>query len=75
MLEDSFIDLKTVPCPINFVRAKLLIDTLKKGQVLKIQLDLGEKLESVLTSMQEEGHKILTCEKFPDFAEIYVEKN
>lgn len=75
LVEDSFIDLTGVPCPINYVRAKLLIDTLKFGQVLRIELDNGEPLESVCKSMQEEGHEILQTNKFELYTELFIKKH
>jgi tRNA 2-thiouridine synthesizing protein A len=74
-VEDAFIDLSSVPCPINFVRTKLLIDTLKPGQILRAQLDNGEPLESVRKSMQEEGHEIIQVNVLDDRAtELFIKR-
>ena len=73
-VEDAFIDLKSVPCPINFVRAKLMIDSMKHGEVLRIELDDGEPVESVTKSMQEEGHELIQQNKFEEHHELFVKK-
>ncbi len=75
LTEDAFLDLTGVACPINFVRAKLMIDTMRFGQTLKIELDNGEPLESVKTSLAEEGHEILQVNNFEFYSEIFVKKN
>ena len=75
LVEDAFIDLTSVPCPINFVRAKLMIDTLRLGQILKIELDLGEPHQSVIKSMQEEGHEIIQETRLASSMEIFIKKN
>jgi tRNA 2-thiouridine synthesizing protein A len=72
LAEDSFIDLTGVPCPINFVRAKLLIDTLKFGQILRMEVDNGEPIESVSKSMKEEGHEIVQVNKFEFYTELFI---
>lgn len=74
LAEDSFIDLTGVKCPINFVRAKLMIDTMKPKEILKIALDNGESFESVSKSMLEEGHEIIQINKAQENSEIFVEK-
>ena len=75
LTEDCFINLRGIPCPINFVRAKLLIDTLKYGEVLKVELDNGEPAESVEKSMIEEGHQILDLNKFESHSVIFIKRN
>lgn len=72
LVEDAFIDLTGVACPINFVRAKLLIDTMKFGQILRLEIDNGEPVESVTKSMQEEGHEIIQSNKFELYSELFI---
>lgn len=58
--EANLLDLKNVPCPINFVRTKLKLDTMQPGEILEVLLDNGEPIESVSMSVVEEGHTIVT---------------
>ena len=52
------LDLRGVPCPLNWVRARLLLETLEPGDELRLQLDPGEPVESVPASAREDGHKV-----------------
>jgi sulfite reductase (ferredoxin) len=53
------LDLRGVPCPLNWVRARLLLETLRPGDELHLQLDPGEPLESVPASAREDGHEVV----------------
>jgi len=52
------LDLRGVPCPMNWVRTKLALEELAPGDSLVVELDPGEPLESVLRSAREEGHEV-----------------
>ncbi len=41
MPADSILDLRGVLCPLNFVKAKVKLEEMQEGQVLKIILDEG----------------------------------
>ena len=51
-------DLRGVPCPLNWVRARLALELMKPGEQLLVQLDPGEPLESVPRSAGEDGHAV-----------------
>ena len=53
-------DLRGVLCPMNFVRTKLELATLKSGDTLEILLDDGKPIENVPGSVRLEGHAILS---------------
>jgi TusA-related sulfurtransferase len=53
------LDLRGVPCPLNWVRARLLLETMAPGESLIVQLDPGEPLESVPASALEDGHAVV----------------
>jgi sulfite reductase (ferredoxin) len=53
------LDLRGVPCPLNWVRARLLLETLEPGDELRLQLDQGEPMESVPASAREDGHEVV----------------
>jgi TusA-related sulfurtransferase len=53
------LDLRGVPCPLNWVRARLLLETMAPGESLIVQLDPGEPLESVPASASEDGHAVV----------------
>jgi TusA-related sulfurtransferase len=52
------LDLRGVPCPLNWVRARLALEGLGRGERLELVLDSGEPLESVPRSALEDGHSV-----------------
>ncbi len=52
------LDLRGVPCPLNWVRAKLALEQLAPGETLELLLDAGEPIESVPASAREAGHEV-----------------
>jgi TusA-related sulfurtransferase len=52
------LDLRGVPCPMNWVRTKLALEELAPGDSLLVELDPGEPLDSVPRSAREEGHEV-----------------
>ena len=60
---DRKIDIRGDVCPYTFVKAKLAIEGLKKGQVLEVLLDHEPAVRSVPKSMQADGHKVLSIKK------------
>lgn len=58
MNDATVLDLRGVPCPMNWVRARLQLDTMAPGQRLELQLDEGEPIDSVPRSAAEDGHDV-----------------
>lgn len=56
---DRHIDITDEVCPMTFVRTKLALEKLKKGQVVEVRLNAGEPLVNVPRSAREQGHEIL----------------
>ena len=56
-------DFRGVACPMNFVKTKLVLETIKPGQLLEILLDDGAPIQNVPNSVKLEGHTIITQEK------------
>ena len=52
------LDLRGVPCPMNWVRTKLALEEIAPGDSLVVVLDAGEPLESVPRSAREDGHEV-----------------
>jgi TusA-related sulfurtransferase len=52
------LDLTGVPCPMNWVRTKLALESLASGEELTVSLDAGEPIESVPRSAREDGHEV-----------------
>ena len=50
-----YLDLKSVPCPLNVVKMKLALEKLSKNDQLIVELDKGEPEEMVLKNLKEMG--------------------
>ena len=57
----SALDLRGVPCPMNWVRARLELERMQVGDVLELQLDEGEPLDSVPRSAEDDGHRVVVA--------------
>jgi len=60
---DKELDLKGTICPDNFVKAKLALEDLKLGQILKIVVDYEPAVSEVPKAMEYENHKILEVKR------------
>ncbi len=63
----KYLDLKSVPCPLNVVKIKLALEKLSKNEQLIVELDKGEAEEMVLKNLKEMGclhEQIKENEKF-----------
>jgi len=69
------LDLSGVPCPMNFVKTKIRLTSLPSGAQLDVILDDGAPIENVPLSLEEQGQKVLSKEKWGDTQwKIRVEK-
>ena len=67
-------DFRGVTCPMNFVKTKLVLETMKTGEHLEILLDDGEPIENVPLSLKSEGHTVLETKKEQDYWHVLVKK-
>ncbi|MDA1353558.1 MAG: sulfurtransferase TusA family protein [bacterium] len=67
-------DFRGVPCPMNFVKTKLVLEAMKSGEFLRIMLDDGEPIQNVPNSVKLEGHKVLSQTQLGAFWEVLIEK-
>ncbi len=54
----NFIDLKSVPCPLNVVRCKLALEKLSKEDTLFVDVDRGEPEIMVKKTLENTGYKL-----------------
>ncbi len=59
MKEDVFRDYRGTVCPMNFVKVKVDLAKMSKGQTLKVLLDEGEPIDNVPRSVKLQGHEIV----------------
>lgn len=60
------VDITDVNCPVTFVKAKVALDELEEGEVLRVHMNGGEPANNVPRSLREEGHEILALTQNAD---------
>jgi tRNA 2-thiouridine synthesizing protein A len=69
------LDISEDNCPITFVKTKLFMENLNKGEKAEIILKNGEPLENIPRSLTETGYKVINIENIKDeIYKIIVEK-
>jgi tRNA 2-thiouridine synthesizing protein A len=68
------VDLRGVPCPLSFVRAKLQLEKIASGETLEVWLDRGEPIEQVPNSLIVDGHTVKQIEERDNFFALTVQK-
>ena len=56
------LELRGTPCPVNFIRCKLALESLRPGELLRVCLDRGEPEEMVIPGLRDAGHQVTTTE-------------
>ena len=56
LLNDHYLDLRGLVCPVNFVRCCLALEQLSFNEVLKVDLDIGEAETSVIDGLHDKGY-------------------
>lgn len=64
------LDITKEHCPMTFVKTKLELEKLNKGDILEVILKEGEPLENVPKTVTEQGNKVLEIKKLYD--DIYM---
>jgi sulfite reductase (ferredoxin) len=68
-------DFRGVPCPLNFVKTKIELATLKSGDLLEVWLDDGQPIQNVPGSVRNEGHEIKSTIQEGDFWKVLIKKS
>lgn len=63
---DDTVDITDVNCPVTFVKAKVALEELEAGEILRVHMNGGEPAENVPRSFKEEGHEILSLTQNAD---------
>ena len=58
ILDLNFIDLKSVPCPLNVVKCKLALEKIPQKDNLVVDLDKGEPEIMVKKTLESMGYKL-----------------
>ena len=67
-------DFRGVACPMNFVKTKLVLETMASGDRLTVLLDDGAPIQNVPNSVELEGHKILAKTQVESHWEVLIQK-
>ena len=68
----KYLDLKSVPCPLNVVKIKLALEKLSKNEQLIVELDKGEPEEMVLKNLKEMGYLYEQIKEYEKFLKIKI---
>jgi len=68
----KYLDLKSVPCPLNVVKIKLALEKLSKNEQLVVELDKGEPEEMVLKNLKKMGCLIKQIKENEKFIKIKI---
>jgi sulfite reductase (ferredoxin) len=72
--EKRFKDFRGVSCPMNFVKTKIELASMKSGELLEILLDDGAPIQNVPGSVRNEGHQVLEERKEENFWSVLIRK-
>ncbi|QWK20325.1 MAG: sulfurtransferase TusA family protein [Hydrogenobacter thermophilus] len=59
MKYDRELDVRGDVCPFTFVKSKLVLEQMEKGEILRVIVDYRPSAENVPKSMREEGQEVL----------------
>ena len=63
---DQELDITNEVCPMTFVRTRLALDRMARGQTLLVKLRGEEPLRNVPRTAREQGHEVLSLETAHD---------
>ena len=68
----KYLDLKSVPCPLNVVKIKLALEKLSKNEQLIVELDKGEPEEMVFKNLKEMGCLYEQINEYENYLKIKI---
>lgn len=69
------LDITQEHCPVTFVRTKLKLAQMERGDILEVLLSEGEPLDNVPRSAREQGFRVLAVEQVEGTTyRVYIEK-
>ena len=67
-------DFRGVACPMNFVKTKIELSSMKSGELLEILLDDGNPINNVPGSLRSEGHRIVEQKRDEEWWSVLIQK-
>ena len=71
-MDFNFIDLKSVPCPLNVVKCKLALEKIPKEDNFIVDLDKGEPEIMVKKTLESMGYKLNIVKSEKDWIRFKV---
>ena len=71
-MDFNFIDLKSVPCPLNVVKCKLALEKLSKKDNLYVDIDKGEPEFMVKKTLESMGYKLVIVNSEKDWIRFQI---
>ena len=68
----KYLDLKSVPCPLNVVKIKLALEKLPRNEQLIVEIDKGEPEEMVLSNLKDMGCFFKQIEENEKFLKLKI---
>ncbi len=62
-MDNNYLDLRGISCPINFVKCCLALEKLSFNEALKVDLDIGESETSVTEGLTDKGYRVKILKK------------
>lgn len=66
------LDLRGVACPLNYVKTKVALERLSRGEAIEVWLDHGEPEENVPRSCDEDGYRVISLADAVEGTEGFV---
>ena len=66
------LDLRGTPCPVNFIRCKLALESMQAGDQLQVQLDRGEPEAMVIPGLKEAGHRVNVTDEQAAWVDLVI---
>ena len=70
----NYLDLRGTPCPLNYVRCSLALESLKIDEYLKVEIDKGEPEEMVISGLSKAGHSVKIVDQKKDTLTLIVNR-
>tara|TARA_Y100001933_G_scaffold177545_1_gene176034 strand:- start:272 stop:502 length:231 start_codon:yes stop_codon:yes gene_type:complete len=71
-LDFNFIDLKSVPCPLNVVKCKLALEKISPNDNLVVDLDKGEPETMVKKTLESMGYELEIVKSGKDWIRLKI---
>ena len=74
MDDNEYRDYRGTVCPMNFVKVKVDLSKMSKGQTLRVLLDDGEPVKNVPRSVELQGHEVVAIDSEGDHWSVVIRK-